>query len=182
MSSQVPDPFDAFPEDARQDVDGLIWLGYLEDSISFCGHDFVIRTLRGDEELLAGLVMKDYVETLGQAKAHVWATIALSLTAVDGAADFCPQATPNKKDYARARFNWVTGNWYWPTALFIYNRYTALLQRQQEALEALEDFCSGSLSPLMPFAGSSIAKASSEAPEEDIRDYLGPQEGSTPSS
>lgn len=175
-------PFDAFPPGTRQDIDGLIWLGYLEDSFSFCGHDFVIRILRGDEELLAGLVMKDYTETLGQAKAHVWATIALALVAVDGAEDFCPQATPNKKDYARARFQWATGNWYWPIARVLYDKYTELLVRQQEALDALEDFCSGSLPTFTPFASSSIDKGSSEAPQEDIRDFLEPEDGSASSS
>lgn len=182
MSSQVSDPFAAFSGDVRQDVDGLIWLGDLQESFSFCGHDFVLRTLRGDEELLAGLVMKDYIETIGQAKAHIWATISMSLVAIDGAEDFCPQATPNKRDYARARFQWVSGNWYWPTALYVYNRYNLLLERQQTALEALEDFCSGSPSPLMPFVSSSITRASSEGPKEDIREFLDPQDDSIPSS
>lgn len=178
MQSPVDTPFDAFPEDVRADLDGLIWLGYLEDQFSFCGHDFVIRTIRGDEELMAGLVTKDYVETLGQAKAHVWATVAMCLAAIDGTQDFCPQATPNKKEYARARFQWVSTNWFWPLALFVYNRYTDLLQRQGEALEALELFCQGN--PLMPqpLPGSSIDKGTSEPTEplEDIRDYLGPPE------
>lgn len=124
--------------------------------------------------------MKEYVETLGQAKAMVWSTIALALVAVDGAEDFCPQATPNKKDHARARFQWVSSNWYWPTAIAVYNKYSELLKRQQESLEALEDFCNGSLSTFMPGAGSWSAKASSEVPQEDIRDYLEPQDDSTP--
>lgn len=183
--SQVEEhnPFDAFDGDVRLDVDGLIWLGHLEESFSFCGHTFVIRTLRGDEELLAGLVMKDYIETMGQAKAHVWATVALAVIAIDGADDFCPQATPDNRSYARARFQWVTGNWYWPTALFIYNKYAELLQRQQEATDALDSFCSGSLPPDMPFADSWTGRASSTPPPtEDIREYLGDPDPSTPSS
>lgn len=179
MSSSVEDPFAAFPEAVRQDIDGLIWLGYLEETFSWCGHDFVVRTLRGDEELLAGLVMKDFTETVGQGKAHVWATIALALVAVDGAEDFCPPASPNKKDYARARFQWVTTNWFWPLALFVYNKYTDLLRRQQEALDALEDFCAGSPLTDLPSLGSLTDRASSE---EDIRDFLEPQDDSTPSA
>lgn len=178
--SQVqPTPFDAFPADVRADIDGLVWLGYLEDAFSFCGHDFVIRTLRGDEELMAALAIKDYVETLGQAKAHIWSIIGLSLVSVDGSEDFCPPATPNKKDYARARFNWVSTNWLWPLGLFIYNKYSDLIERQRVALEALEDFCSGSQITDLPSFGSWIGKESSEEPEEDIRDYL---DDSAPSS
>lgn len=173
MESQV-DPFSVFPDDVRQDVDGLIWLGYLEDRVSWCGHDFVMRTLRGDEELLVALITKDYMETLGQIKAQAWATLGLAITSVDGMDDFCPQATPNQRDFARARFNWVSGNWYWPTAAHLYNRYIALLKRQQEALDALEDFCSRSLPMPTPSASSSIDRASLE-PLEDIRQFLEPQ-------
>lgn len=176
MNSQESTPFDAFPESVREDVNGLIWLGYLEDTFSFCGHNFVIRLLRGDEELLASLVTKEYAETLGQAKAHIWATVALALVAVDGAEDFCPPGTPAKESYARARFQWVTGNWYWPVAIFIFERYTALQTRQQEALEALEDFCKGSPSIFSPWPGSSTDKASSPSPQPDIRDYLNPED------
>jgi hypothetical protein len=50
-----PTSIEDFPPEIREDVEGLLWLGYLEDSFDFCGHQFVIRTLRGDEELLAGL-------------------------------------------------------------------------------------------------------------------------------
>lgn len=182
MTSSVPSPFDAFPTAVREDLDGLLWLGFIEERFSFCGHTFTVRTLRGDEELLAGLAMKDYIETLGQAKAHVWSTVALALTEVDGSTDFCPQASTSKQEYAHARFRWATSHWYWPVALYIYNKYTDLLRRQNEALEALEDFCSGSLPTFMPFASSSTDKAPSTEPEEDIREYLEPPEGSTPSS
>lgn len=130
--------FDGFPDEIRQDVDGLIWLGYLEDSFEFMGHDFTIRTLRGDEELIAGLVSKEYMDTLGQAKAWAWAQVGLALVAVDGDTNFCPPIGPNKKQYGQARFKYVTENWYWPTCQYILNRYALLLDRQTEALEALE--------------------------------------------
>lgn len=181
MESQVDKtPFDAFPEDVRPDIDGLIWLGYLEDVVSYCGHDFVIRTLRGEEELMAARVIKDYMETMGQAKAHVWATISLALYAVDGAEDFCPPISPNKMDFARARFQWVTKNWYWPLAIHLYDKYLELLKRQQKALDEIEGFLAENPLSHMPFAGSWTDKEFS-APEEDIRDYLNPED-STPSS
>lgn len=176
-------PFDAFPSEVRDDIDGLTYLGYLDDHFSFCGHDFAIRTLRGDEELLAGLVCKEFLDTMGQAKAYVWAQVALAVTAIDGAEDFCPQATPSRADYARARFRWFSQQWYWPVAYFIYAKYTDLLKRQQEALDALEDFCNGSLLTSTPFADSSTDKGSSdEEALEDIREFLEAQDSSTESS
>lgn len=138
QESQVEDGFDQFPEDVAQDVDGLMWLGYLEDTFDFCGHTFTIRTLRGEEELLASYVTKEYMESLGQSRAWVWAQVALTLVSIDGDEDFCPPAGPSKKAYAQARFQYVTANWYWPTAKYIYDRYAALLERQAAAMDAVE--------------------------------------------
>lgn len=174
--SQEEDPFTAFPDEVRQDVDGLIWLGHLQDTLFYAGHEFVLRTLRGDEELLASIVSKEFIESMGQAKAHVWATLALALVAVDGQEDFCPQINPNRRDFARARFNYVT-RWYWPTAVALYEKYTALLERQVESLKAVEDFCNGSPQQPLPFADSLNDRAfSADPPAEDIRDYLTPED------
>lgn len=167
----------SFPDDVREDVDGLIWLGYLEDGFDFCGHHFVIRTLRGDEELLAALVAKDYTDTLGQSRAWAWAQIALALVAVDHQDDFCPPAGPDKKSYARARFNYVTTNWYWPTAQYIFGRYAELLERQAAAVEAMEDFSQGNLPTFMPFADSLTDRGDSTV--DEIMGAL--DEDSTPS-
>src|SRR3954471_13092634 len=104
MSSQVePEGFE-FPAEVSEDVDGLMYLGYLEDSFEFCGHHFVIRTLRGGEELLAGVVSKQYIESQGAARAWAWALVGLSLVSVDHDAAFCPPAGPDKEAYARSRF------------------------------------------------------------------------------
>lgn len=177
-----PEAIAGFPEAVQNDVEGLLWLGYLEDDFSFCGHHFVIRTLRGDEELLAGLVTREYSETMAQAKAQVWSTIALALVAVDDDEDFCPPATRDKKVYARARFQYATSQWFWPIALFIYNRYSTLLERQAQAIKELEDLFSGSRISSTPLPGSLTDRASSEdeeaeAPQEDIRELLDPEEG-----
>jgi hypothetical protein len=55
---------DRFPDEVANDVDGLMWLGFLEDTIEFCGHEFVIRTLKLEDEMLAGLVTKDYKDSV----------------------------------------------------------------------------------------------------------------------
>jgi hypothetical protein len=135
---------DTFPEDVIEEVEGLLWLGYLEETVDFCGHEFVIRTLRLEEEILAGLITKDYIETLAQAKAWVAAQIGLALVSVDGDPDFCPQAGPNKKDYARARFHYVSSNWFEPTINYLYVKYTGLIERQLAAIQEMENLSQGS--------------------------------------
>lgn len=167
------DDFGGFPEQVREDVDGLIWLGYLEDSFDFCGHDFVIRTLRGDEELNAGLVCKEYTDQIGQDRAYVWATISLALVSVDGDENFCPPTTRDKKDYARARFNYCTSKWFWELGLAIFRHYSNLQVRQADAMKAVEDLSSGSRGISSPSPDSLIDRATSPpGPIEDIRDLL----------
>lgn len=158
-------PFSEFPEQVQNDINSLMWLGYLEDSFEFCGHSFTLATLRGDDELNSGLVVKEYAETFSQARAYAWAKIALALVAVDGDANFCPPIGPDKREFARTRFKWVTERWYWPVAEFLYSRYTALELRQIEAIEAVQGLSTGSPPPSTPSPDSLNDKG--DSPEEN---------------
>lgn len=181
MESEVlKNPLDEFPAEVRRDVEGMIWLGHLDHGCGLGGHTFVLRTLRGDEELLASLVAKEYMETIGQARALQWGQVALALVSVDGDEDFCPPIGPDKLEYARARFRFVT-QWYYPVCQFLYGQYTALLQRQIDAIQAVSDLSDRGLTTFTPFADSSTDKGDSVPEEkEDIRDLL--EEDSTESN
>jgi hypothetical protein len=162
---------DGFPEEVIEDVDGLLWLGFLEDAVDFCGHNFVIRTLRLEEEMLAGLAVKDYTGSLSETKALIAAQVGMALVSVDGDESFCPQAGPNKKDYARARFQYVISNWYEPTINHIYISYLDLLRRQSKVLEEMENLSQQGLTTFTASADSSNQKADS-TPAGEIMDYL----------
>jgi len=168
---------DNFPDEVAEDVDGLLWLGFLEDSFEFCGHDFVIRTLRLEEEMVAGLAAKDFKETISQAKAWVAAQVGMALVSVDGDENFCPQAGPNKKDFARARFQYVSRNWYEPTINYIYVKYVELLDRQEAVLREMENLSKEGRISYMASPDSSNQKADSP-PQGEIMDYLedGPED------
>lgn len=127
-----------FDERIKDTVDGLIWLGHLEGSFEFCGHHFLMRTLKADEELAASLVAKEYAETIGQGKAWAWANVALALVAIDGDSEFCPPIGPDKLAYAKARFQYVTSRWYWPTGQYLFKAYEQLYERQRAAIEAIQ--------------------------------------------
>ena len=157
---------DEFPEEVNEDVDGLIWLGYLEDVVDYCGHEFVIRTLRLEEQLLASLVTKEYTDTLGQAKAWIAAHVGLALVSIDGDEEFCSQAGFNKKDYARARFQYVTGKWFEPTIAHLYNAYSSLIERQSSVLEEMENLSKESRISFTASPDSLIPKADSETVQE----------------
>jgi hypothetical protein len=114
-----------------------------------------------EDQLLASLVTKDYVNTLGQAKAWMSAHIGLALVSVDGDEEFCPRAGYSKKDYARARFQYVTGNWYEPTIVKLYESYMALLDKQAEVLEEMENLYVEDRTIFMASPDSSKPKAAS---------------------
>jgi hypothetical protein len=163
---QEYDPKDEFPEEVVEDVDGLLWLGYLEDTVDYCGHEFVIRTLRAEDQLLCALITKEYADTVGQGKAWIASQVALALVAVDEDEDFCPRATFSKKDYARARFHYVISKWYEPVILHIYNAYMNLVERQSSVLEEMENLSKESRISFTALPDSFKQKADSQASME----------------
>jgi hypothetical protein len=155
------DPFSEFDPQVRESVDGLLYLGHLQDAFEFCGHTFEIRTLKTGEELLAGQVSKEYLEIMGSAKAWMAANVGLTLVAVDFDNDFCPSAGPNPLAFARARFNYVIQNWYTPTIEFIFGKYNQLNQKQVMAINAIADLSSGNLPSFTPLGGSLTGQGTS---------------------
>jgi hypothetical protein len=159
-----------FSPEISDAVHGLAWLGHLEEVINFCGHTFILRTLKADEELEASLIAKEYMETLGQAKAWAWAHVALALESVDGEPDFCPAIGPDKKSWSRAKFNFITQNWYWPVGNYLFERYAELNRRSADAIQAVEDLSTRSLTPFGRSPDSSIEQERSpEIPPIDFK-------------
>lgn len=148
-------PFDAFPDEVREDVEGLTYLGYLTADLEFCGHNVTLRTLRAAEEIAAGVAVQPYRNTLKEPEAWAQAIVGLALTQVDGDEDFCPPVGPDLDAFARARYRYC-GKWFWPTIDYFYQGYGKLLARQLEAVRAMQDFSTRSLHPLSPSRGSLI--------------------------
>lgn len=156
-----------FPPEIVQAIDGLLWLGYLEQEVTYGGHTFVLRTMKGAEELEAALIAKDYLDSLGASKANAWAQVAGALISVDGREDFCIPLGPDKKQYTRDKFNYITQNWYWPIGLKLFDEYTKLIEKQAQALEAVEDLSRRTLSNSSAFSESSTKAAFSDESQID---------------
>lgn len=139
QSQELENPFKEFPPETNQAVDGLIYLGHLEDEFVFCGHSFVIRTLKTKEELISGILSKEYSGVLGENRAFMAAQVAMCLVSVDNEPNFCPTIGPDPIVVGRGRFNYITQNWYTPVIEYIFGRYAALLQAQVLAIEAIEN-------------------------------------------
>lgn len=157
----MPAPFDEFPPQVAQSVEGLAWLGHLEIEVSRWGHSWLLRTLKADEELEAALVAKEFQDTFGQVKAHTWAHIAAALTAVDGDEDFCPPIGPSRKQHVRAKFQYCTENWYWPVGEMLFGQYIELINKQAEALDAVDSLSQRSLRTSWPTQDSLNERADS---------------------
>lgn len=151
----MPDnPTPRFKPETQAAVDGLTHLGYLEKTVEFCGHRFGIRTLYGNEDLLIGIITKEYVETMAQAKAWTIAHVALALTHVDGQKDFCPPASYDELENARGRFQYVASKWQYPTIDAVFKHFAVLVAEQAEAYDAMRDFSQRSLRKPTPSQSS----------------------------
>lgn len=147
--SQV-NPFDEFGPEVSESIDGLLHLGEISSEIEFCGHTFGLRTLRADEEIASAKVVESYRETLKEAEAWAAAQVGMALTHLDGNPDFCPAIGPDKVSFARARFQYVTSNWYPPTINYLYGEYVKLLEKQIAAIRAAQDLSPRSQPTFLP--------------------------------
>lgn len=114
------------------------------------GHTWVLRTLKGNEELQASILAKEYQDSFGQVKAWAWANLAHAIVSVDGDENWCPPIGPDPMANARARFRYITENWYWPIGDFLFGEYATLVQRQSDALKEVQDLSQRSLHTSTP--------------------------------
>lgn len=161
-SSQEEPLFDGV---TQEKIDQLLSLGYIGTEVEFCGTTYGLRTLTGDEELLAGLISKPYLESFGAPKAWAWANLGIALTHVNGDPDFCPPTSPNRKDFAQARFNFVT-KWFWPLGEYLFEQFKALERERDEVIEVVKG--KSQRSPLIStdWRDSSTGPDDSETPPE----------------
>lgn len=155
-------PLESLKPEIYEAVNGLMWLGHLEETTEFAGHSFTLRTLKMSEELEANLVARDYLETMGNLHAHQWALVAAALVAVDNDPYFCPPIGPNARENIRAKFRYCVNNWYPPVGNYLFDAYQELVRKQIAAIGAVEDLSKRSLGSSWPSPDSSRQAAPSE--------------------
>lgn len=163
-------PFGPFGPEIANDVEGLIHVGNLTDEVEFCGHTIGIRTLTAYEEIAAAAAVEEFRNTLREPQAWATAQVGLAITHIDGDENFCPPIGPDPTGFAKARFMYISKNWYWPTIDFVYESYIALLDRQIKAIRAVQDLSNRSLLSHLPSLDSLIEPGISteEIPSEDL--------------
>jgi hypothetical protein len=138
-------PEEDVPEDAAEglfdprisdEVQGLLYLGAIQQEVQLYGHTFVLRTLRAGEELEVGLLVKKYQDSISQARAYMIAVVAASLESIDGRPTSQPIG-PNLGSHLTDRFNWISEHMYYPVVEALYEEYNELLTRMMNGLVEL---------------------------------------------
>lgn len=146
-------PVEEFTPEVQRDIVSLLRLGRIEDSFELYGHSFVIRTLNIEEEIaIDALLASKFSSTLNE-KAMITATVAATLTLVDGEPLVRSLGLGETSELSRA-YDRVK-KWYRPVIEKLYEHYNVLSNRQSEALAELEK---------KDETGLSTSEASSDSP------------------
>jgi len=131
---------DDFDERHSQDLEGLLFLGYLTDDFEVYGHRFSIRTLRRGEKLAITQIASEYENTIGLADALQTACIAGSIMMVDGRPLSIPLSNQENRDpgtWIRRNYN-IVSEWFDPVIEAVYEKYSFLQVRQTTAFLELQ--------------------------------------------
>lgn len=106
------DPFvpREFDEKYKEPFTGLLFLGYLENTVTIWGHVFRLVTPSQMEKIQAGQLHKDYADTLASEIAYQTILVASYLTEVDHRELPKPVVNDPKENAVRDRFRWVADN------------------------------------------------------------------------
>lgn len=132
-------PLPGFDPRYSEDFEGLLYLGALSKSFTWLGHSFVVRTLTQGELLLVPQLIRDWVGTVGEAKAYTTAMAALATISVDGQELPIPIGDGQGEfSWAYQRFAYAKSNWFQFTIDRIYSEYLTLESRAQKVIDAME--------------------------------------------
>lgn len=126
-----------FPQEHRQALSGLLFLGRLEEEFSWLGHRFVVKTLTTGEHTRVGLLTKPYLGTRSEVRAHRAAIIAAGCVSVDGKPLTVPLGMgQDPLEQLRERMA-ITLDWYPPTVDHIHSRIMGLEVTCQTVVDAM---------------------------------------------
>ena len=126
---------DTFPEEWKDEFEGLLFVGYLQREItSIPFHKFVVRTLTINEKLEISLITKPYLESIGYGRAYKAAVVAAGLMSVDG-----KELIPSNRNInvVRQKYDYVTDNWYDAVIDILYEEIDTLENRVMMVLQEL---------------------------------------------
>lgn len=135
-------------------------LGYLSEEVDWCGHKFVLRTLKVGEEIVAGKIIREDEQSVAGFKATHAVVLAAALVSVNGQ-HFLPALTDDLEATIRLRYKYICEHWFWPTVEFLAVAHNKLVQRQIDVITELQKKLSGGLTDSSGLSANSTDKESS---------------------
>ena len=130
-----PEKPSVFPPQHMAPLNGLLFLGAIEDTVEYAGHTFHIRTLTEGETLRIGQLAKDYRGTASETEALRLYTVAACTMAVDDQ----PVTQPYKEGYDLIfEASKVVKGWYPPVIRKVYEAYARLEKTAMLACDSLK--------------------------------------------
>lgn len=159
------DPLALFSPEIRLPVAGLMHLGYLTETVDFCGHTFVLETLRPYIKYAIAQALEPYRNTMQEPEVYAALHVGMALSSVDGVSDFCPPTGSNLREFVDARLRWITQEtgWFQPTINFLYAHYLNMENKSSAALLELQNLSEGSRVTSPPLPGFSLGQERSVA-------------------
>lgn len=122
----------------ENDLEGLLYLGYLTKNCSIFTHQFVLKTLTRGEKLAILRYCADYDDTMGIGDALETATLALAVVTANGR-PLSVALTKEETAEDRLQRNFpIVAKWYDPVLEELYLEYQELVQRMNAAFAALQ--------------------------------------------
>ena len=112
----------------------IVHIGHLNKVFDWNGQKFEVRTLKIDEELGIGQLVKEYNETITEEKAVAVAIAAASLVSVNGKPFMPGFDEESSLQNIRDRFNYIRKNWHWPVIEAINTEYLQLINEMYETI------------------------------------------------
>lgn len=112
----------------------LVHIGSMTRSFEWMGHTFTIRTLRIEEEIAIGQLIKPYAGSITEEKAAVTAIAAACIETIDGN----PVVVQLQRDpvvHLQEKYKALSTNWFWPVVKKINEEYMVLQQEMTKVIE-----------------------------------------------
>jgi hypothetical protein len=148
---QIPE----FDPRVRDDFNGLLYLGKLQRTFEWAGHEFTIRTLTVGEIIEIGLMHKQYADSLADIKAYQAAVVAACVELVDRRPLPFPISDDPSDTPLLNRFNYVRDHWYPAVLDAVYTEYRVLEGTTAQVIAAMGK-ASGKAESILTSNGASV--------------------------
>lgn len=131
------EPLPEFDPKYREDFEGLLYLGRLEETFRLWGHTFVVRTLTTEQLAEIGLIVRPHTGSNAENAVYQAAVVAAAVMSVDGQP--LPQSIriDDSDELATVKFPYVLKNWMPSVREEIYNRCMRLELTTRRVLSAM---------------------------------------------